>query len=499
MKLKLLLSLTCAFIIIIFFFACRKDSRSMPQNEKLDPFLVLAKEQYYKTKSETSKLQSFSDSSAKPAANLRPLWTRSYVSKTSGYELAEIPVRVNKQEIALYNNLTNTPVTKEDQLAIVNASFKRLVIFRTKEGSFKQRLVTYIPDPEYLKKHQYDASGNYITKLQKDFSGYMEYSELSGKRLFVLRIVNGKKVKAYRLETVNTGKAVSQPKKGIKTLDYACFEVCSPTYSRVCLYGGDPEVEACTDWEEAGNNCQTVCIFIPDADPVPPGGGGTEPGDEGGESGGGWQPDPQPDPQTPPPAEVKDSLDNPCLKAVLTSLINKNLKNDITNLINNTFNVNDNIHLEYKESLVFPTNKLGQTSISLNDVSNGVRNFAAVIQLNSNVLSGSSQEYIAATMIHEALHAYFQYDNLLYDNGVGQHLLMAINYVDDMRNCLKEVFPNLSNNDANALIINGFSQIQSYQPANFDEILDHYNLSLDDVVSIRDDYQNGTTGTNCSN
>ncbi|MGB4776269.1 MAG: hypothetical protein WBP45_13925 [Daejeonella sp.] len=302
MKLKILI--ISAFALFLFFFSCRKDFKSQLQQDQLDPFLALAKENYYSALGKSSLLQS--DSAAVKGRVLRPKWTRGYVSKISGYELAEIPVLNNKKEIAVYN-FSNKPLSKEDQLNILNASFQRLLIFRNKAGIFNQCLLSYIPDLEYLKNHQYDASGNYLSKLQKDFSGYIEYSELNGKRLFVVRIEKGKRTKAYRLGATTGTKVESQSGSGTKTMGFECFEVCTPVYVTYCTYSGDPEIEFCGDPQYVGDNCYPFCVFIPD-DPLPPGGGepGEGPGDEGG-GGPGEQPEPE-EPAEPDPCQQAKAL-----------------------------------------------------------------------------------------------------------------------------------------------------------------------------------------------
>lgn len=66
------------------------------------------------------------------------------------------------------------------------------MIYKDKEGKISERIVSYIPDRDYLLKHKGDISHNKINKLDKDFNGYLRYSSWDGTPLFMLRITNGK-------------------------------------------------------------------------------------------------------------------------------------------------------------------------------------------------------------------------------------------------------------------------------------------------------------------
>ncbi|MGB4775453.1 MAG: hypothetical protein WBP45_09795, partial [Daejeonella sp.] len=103
-------------------------------------------------------------------------------------------------------------------------------------------------------------------------------------------------------------KVESQPGSGTKTMGFECFEACTPMYVTYCIYSGDPEVEFCGDPQYVGDNCSTVCVFIPD-DPLPPG-EPVEPGDNPGNGGGegGGQDNPEPEPAEPDPCKQAKEL-----------------------------------------------------------------------------------------------------------------------------------------------------------------------------------------------
>ncbi len=128
-----------------------------------------------------------------------------------------------------------------------------------------------------------------------------------------------------------------------------------------------------------------------------------EPGDyfppgHGGGSGGGTNS---------PSAEDKEIIDSlqgyPCAQQILAML--PYLKSDISDLIDQTFNGSiENGFKNLKFSAV-NANIIGQKV----DGDAGGNILSPTIRLNKYVLENSSQEYIVATMIHEALHAYLNF------------------------------------------------------------------------------------------
>lgn len=113
--------------------------------------------------------------------------------------------------------------SKEDNKRAVHASFDRLLIALSKDGSMQVRVVTYIPDISYLEKHNYDASGNQITKIMPDYDGLIIVQEWGGKFVTGYQYKNGKAVskikrkesKSHSAEIKADGMAVSKAKPDI--------------------------------------------------------------------------------------------------------------------------------------------------------------------------------------------------------------------------------------------------------------------------------------------
>ncbi len=86
-----------------------------------------------------------------------------------------MPIASTKRNVRLYNYGSKVPQSDSNKL-ILNAAFETLVIYKDKDGKKDQRIITYIPDLAYLKKHN-NIKHNRIGKLDKDFSGYLEYKD----------------------------------------------------------------------------------------------------------------------------------------------------------------------------------------------------------------------------------------------------------------------------------------------------------------------------------
>lgn len=95
---------------------------------------------------------------------------------------------------------------------------------------------------------------------------------------------------------------------------------------------------------------------------------------------------------------IKDSLTNPCAKALLAQA--PNLNNDIARLMRNTFGTSDKFNITVSNKYL-----IGATG-SYNGQKNGdVIN--CDIFLDDNMLKTATQEYILVTLYHEVLHAFF--------------------------------------------------------------------------------------------
>ena len=217
----------------------------------------------------------------KTSRNITPLWYKSYISKAGEYDFTEVPFISNRKVISLYN-FGKKPVDARINLLRANASFKRLLIYKTKLGNFHQIQLTYIPDYDYLEKNNFDASANQINKIKVGFNGYIEYSSVKDeKKIFVLRFEKGKLVSKIYFKNNNTTNNVSGIKQDIKgrssimsvkdngiIVNGGRFEeICTPIMKQECFEVGDPPVETCGDWIQVGDNCEDVWVEDPPEGP----------------------------------------------------------------------------------------------------------------------------------------------------------------------------------------------------------------------------------------
>lgn len=116
--------------------------------------------------------------------------------------------------------------------------------------------------------------------------------------------------------------------------------------------------------------------------------------------------------------------------------------------------------------------------------------------LNNTALANASKEYIAETIFHEIMHGYFDANGTILDE-FAQHVEMATAYLNKEVAALQEVFPGLNTHDAQCMVIGGYADIQTNNPALLNQILSQYGLTLNDVASTNNSFKNGSKGTKC--
>ena len=163
----------------------------------------------------------------------------------------------------------------------------------------------------------------------------------------------------------------------------------------------------------------------------------------------------------------------PCVSRIIDSLTNYSNMNALAQVaLHTVFGVNKKVKLTFKASNL-PSDIDGETEAG--SLNNPDSVYSTTIHLNKLILDSSTQEYIAATIIHEAIHSYIRYcqhqvqngymdtttfknlfplywpPNIAYAGGgtnfysIGssvQHQVMAGNLINIMTDPLKSLFPN---------------------------------------------------------
>ncbi len=258
--------------IALFVVACKKDratySDASGDNTITSLSVKDARKYFYNVlrKAQSPSVLSVTSSPDGKNRKVYPYWNHAYASKTKKFDFVELPVASVHQQRSL--RTTGATMTDAESKSVLAASFTRLVLYKNKSGLMNQRLITFIPDYAYLKKHNNDVSYNHIDKLDKDFSGYLEYRDWNNKLLFTLKLANGVVVGRFK-----PGKQT--PKQQVQSLNIADFKNKSNTdgcityqvtvWEQDCIDFTDPDnpdagvVTICGDWYIADQYYETEC------------------------------------------------------------------------------------------------------------------------------------------------------------------------------------------------------------------------------------------------
>jgi len=148
--------------------------------------------------------------------------------------------------------------------------------------------------------------------------------------------------------------------------------------------------------------------------------------------------------------EIQNNVTDPCIYSSVNYAIYSGATNKISNFINNVFGNSDIYILHF-----FSNALVGSSANNDANTGTGLLFFGnqivtkTVITFNTNQLTGASQEYIGATILHEAVHAWIDHKFPVPIENAQQHNLMAANdRFTLMYNALLEMFPALNPQDA---------------------------------------------------
>ncbi|NLR59240.1 hypothetical protein HGH93_14080 [Chitinophaga polysaccharea] len=212
--------------------------------------------------------------------------------------------------------------------------------------------------------------------------------------------------------------------------------------------------------------CQTVWVD----DPVPPGTGGGSTSNV--------------------INDVINNLTSPCFINVLHNVNSGTLQNQVSKILKDIFNQTDKLNVRFYEDKL--DDKIDGDTNASPVVSNGVTTLNIDITLNNKLITTfhSSQEYIAATILHEVLHAYFRAKG---SNPLVDHNDMGLFYIDNMAGGIKEVFPGISDDDARALSWGGVQE--SYAWA---QLIKNSPTNANKIIDTNQKYRTSASGTKCN-
>ena len=514
-KFKSSLILACTLLLLLQ--SCKKELL-ISSGEKIDPTLAKQNQAYHNNK----KIKTINFNSFKDKVNLNALGTlKSSFINPKGINNKSISISTEETYLGFALHTDSIKVISDNghvrYVFAVKSPYPRAVTFQNltideSETGTIAFVTTYTPTRKWINDQKKGLLGKFDGEVTVDF----------------LNLTNANPLPTPA-KTITSGKTNSSVTQGPPTtanMVLECTMVDFYYYEPFLCAGGNhgPEDAGCPyeGYLRAGYTAhistQEVCSWVQSNPPL--GGGGTT-----------TNPPPGYDPcdETPPPSggisnkkktgnqimvippnlcdsievpsEIINNLTDLCLKSTYNAITNTgNINNKINTLIQGVFNVNDKVNLIYNQSTSLPSTQLGSTDAEYKFTEgNGSKRFDVTVSLNANVLPGYSQELTAVTMLHEALHGYFEYTGVFKADATAQHLLMAAKYVDLLRTSVQSVYPNLANLDANILILSEMADIYTQYPQTYANLLAQYNITASQYNNIIPTYKSGSAGTRCGN
>lgn len=336
-----------------------------------------------------------------------------------------------------------------------------LVLHKDDHGGIQTQIIKAVGTSAYIGKKNYGID-------RSDFTGVLMYFNWNEEPIKGYQVDNGKVISQIDPKGTNNPTARTQYYCGYLQIDnyvQACYssgegiETCLPKryqsstyYPIVCT---DPAMTGIYDGVDYSQG-----YSMPSSPP---------PGEDG------------PHPTLDDPAmtgqysqfvasnKVVNQLTDPCQQAVLQMLVQKGLKAEVNKILRDVFNVNDEVDITFRDVPSLPNTTDGQISPTstgtyferLNMVTADI-----IVDINNVALANATKEYLAATFLHEAIHAYIDYRNLVvqaggYSNAVirlDQHDVMAAAYVNQLKDAVLEIFPSYPPDYAEALAWGGLHE-----------------------------------------
>jgi hypothetical protein len=378
--------------------------------------------------------------------------------------------------------------------------FENMVLSKYTDG-FYGFIYRYIPDESYIKDEsfrgtlqQFDLEENLIGEFSIPFKQDSIYKR--GRTQMVNQCVKSIEqncVTTYKVETVT---------------DYPCH----------CQYDRKTQLSSVCTFSFNVGMCDDM-IAVP-----PAGGGGTyvamgngpspKAGGSGGNTTGTIKPKTKPVVIIVPENDlyvgdkcvacIENQLKNPCLKIAANKVLNPATASKYNKLIQDIFNKNDKVNLILKEGTAEDIEKKPELNNTYGwtepiELHNGIVD--VTIKLHPQNLSNTSQEFIAATVCHEAFHAivhYFDRDEWFKNTPTEDHIAIFSTYLDLVAEGLQSAYPNLNSREAQGLILKGMLDYKKQWGELFNIILKKKGFTEGQVDEIKKRYKNGISGTSCN-
>jgi hypothetical protein len=197
------------------------------------------------------------------------------------------------------------------------------------------------------------------------------------------------------------------------------------------------------------------------------------------------------------PAPATDTIKNniiaPCLNNPLTAILNSS-NNVIALLIKSVFGSSSSFTLSINQVPYTSQGGPGETHLPLS-IGNGISMIQ--IDLAKYELDGASQEFTAAAILHEMVHAYLLTQPNFPTDLTAQHEYMLQNYTDTIATALQQLYPSLSSDTAISLAMGGYGGIQNNNPTLWDSVVTSHSITDQLISGVNTRHKTGIAGTPC--
>ncbi|MRG48858.1 hypothetical protein GFS24_27355 [Chitinophaga sp. SYP-B3965] len=192
-RLPIIPSLLACCAVAIIFLACHKEQIPGKEKTSSQSALTIKEARSYFYKTIRPSMERTKNSSTHKLGKLYAFFDRAELFDAGDYQVIEVPATWEHPQLVTIRMGAPGDTNKRaqpDKTELGNVD--RLVIHRLKDGTMQQKIVSYVPDKEYMGRHKYDASHNRLWSLDKDFSGFLIHRQLNGDPYLAFKVKGGK-------------------------------------------------------------------------------------------------------------------------------------------------------------------------------------------------------------------------------------------------------------------------------------------------------------------
>lgn len=271
--LSILVGLLFFGLMALILYSCQKyDSEFKLSKDEV--FSVKAAKKYFRTSPIFKNTELATVNGVKKGVGkIFPFWGFAVGYRNNGLDYVEIPSLFSNKHLSSVVASTGGQLNNKSALA---SSVERLLFYRDKNEKIQHRIVTYMPDEEYMKKRNMDISHNYLNNIDPEYNGFILYSTLQHEPLYMIRVKNGKGIKRLTLNDKKKNAQVKveriQTTGNVEVNGMECTEVCFEQWQQMCVTNSEPgpgeSEQDCFDPIFLGEICFVTCEYTPD-DPPP--------------------------------------------------------------------------------------------------------------------------------------------------------------------------------------------------------------------------------------